>query len=66
MYNRLNLSSKLTDMYFCINGLGNGLGYNAFDNQDNDNYFCWCLVDLYIKNQFFHFPNLNFIDYNFY
>ena len=54
MGDKLNLSSGETSAYFRIAGLGNGLGSNTFEDH-NDRLFCWCLVDLYIKNRFFLF-----------
>jgi len=59
MGDRLDLSSGETSAYFCIRGLGNGLGSNSFDDEVNDKYFCWCLVDLYVKNPFFCFDRKN-------
>ena len=49
MNERLDLSSGETEVFFGINGLGNGLG------SCEGKWLCWCLVDLYIKNRFFFF-----------
>ena len=53
--NKLNLSTAATEVFFRIGGLGNGLGSNSFDDEVNDKYFCWCLVDFSVKNSFFCF-----------
>ena len=53
MNERLNLSSGETEVFFGINGLGNGLGSRE------DKWSCWCQVDLYIKNRFFFFDRTN-------
>jgi len=47
MDNILNLSSGETEVYFKITGLGNGI-----ESRD-EKWFCWCLLNIYIKNRYF-------------
>jgi hypothetical protein len=52
MNGMLDLSSGETEALFSIGGLGNGIG-------DDEINFCWCLVNLRIKNRFFAFDMTN-------